>query len=88
MKKLMKKYGLAAAIAAISVSSVTHADEKNPAVDENITEEVVAYGSYADSLDRAMDIKRQSATVMDAINAEDIGKFPAENVAEAMQMLP
>lgn len=84
----MKKYGLAAAIAAISVSSVTHADEKNPAVDENITEEVVAYGSYADSLDRAMDIKRQSATVMDAINAEDIGKFPAENVAEAMQMLP
>lgn len=87
----MKKHRLAAAIAAISISPALLAQntaENDGAGEEHTTEEVVVYGSYANSLDRAMDVKRQSATVMDAINAEDIGKFPAENVAEAMQMLP
>ena len=37
------------------------------------------------SLSQAMDIKRNSAGVVDAISAEDIGKFPDSNLAESLQ---
>ncbi|HAU81744.1 MAG TPA: hypothetical protein DCW96_13900, partial [Stenotrophomonas sp.] len=36
------------------------------------------------SLSQAMDIKRDSAGVVDAISAEDIGKFPDTNLAESL----
>src|SRR5579871_5364221 len=35
------------------------------------------------SLQASMDTKRNAAAIVDAITAEDIGKFPATNVAEA-----
>lgn len=37
------------------------------------------------SLQGALNAKRNSATVLDAISAEDIGKFPDKNVGEALQ---
>jgi iron complex outermembrane receptor protein len=40
------------------------------------------------SLQRNMDIKRNSVGVVDAISAEDIGKFPDSNVAAALQRVP
>ncbi|RPF72167.1 TonB-dependent receptor [Aurantiacibacter spongiae] len=40
------------------------------------------------SLERAMDIKRESSGVVDAISAEDIGKFPDTNLAESLQRIP
>jgi TonB-dependent receptor len=40
------------------------------------------------SLERAMDIKRNSSGVVDAIAAEDIGKFPDTNLAESLQRIP
>jgi len=45
-------------------------------------------GSYASSLDRALNDKRYAPSVIDSIEAEDIGKLPAQNVAEALQRLP
>ncbi|MDO6746137.1 TonB-dependent receptor [Gilvimarinus sp. 1_MG-2023] len=47
-------------------------------------EEVVVTGIRA-SLDRAMDVKRESTGVVDAISAEDIGKMPDANLAESLQ---
>jgi TonB-dependent receptor len=49
-------------------------------------EEVVVTGIRA-SLDRAMDVKRDSSGVVDAISAEDIGKFPDTNLAESLQRI-
>ncbi|WP_281168645.1 TonB-dependent receptor [Gilvimarinus chinensis] len=49
-------------------------------------EEVVVTGIRA-SLERSMDIKRDSAGVVDAISAEDIGKFPDTNLAESLQRI-
>jgi iron complex outermembrane receptor protein len=40
------------------------------------------------SLQRNLDIKRTSEGVVDAISAEDIGKFPDSNVAASLQRLP
>jgi TonB-dependent receptor len=47
-------------------------------------DEIVITGIRA-SLGRAIDIKRNSAGVVDAISAEDIGKFPDTNLAESLQ---
>ena len=55
------------------------------AQDENV-EEVVVTGIKG-SLTRAMDIKRDSTGVVDAISSEDIGKFPDTNLAESLQRI-
>jgi|UPI0002FC741E TonB-dependent receptor len=45
-------------------------------------------GSYAGSLSAALRAKRYADSVVDVIAAEDIGKLPAQNVAEALQRVP
>jgi TonB-dependent receptor len=40
------------------------------------------------SLERAIDIRRNSEGIVDAIVAEDIGKFPDTNLAESLQRIP
>ena len=40
------------------------------------------------SLENAMNIKRDNFGVVDAISAEDIGKFPDTNLAESLQRIP
>lgn len=47
-------------------------------------QDIVVTGVRA-SLDRAISIKRNSTGVVDAISAEDIGKFPDTNLAESLQ---
>ncbi len=51
-------------------------------------EELVVTGGFANSLARALNDKRKAANVVDAISAEDIGKFPSNNIAEALQRVP
>ena len=48
-------------------------------------EEIIVQGGIRESLRKSMDIKRDSTGVVDAITAEDIGKFPDTNLAEALQ---
>ncbi|MCH9693539.1 MAG: TonB-dependent receptor [Gammaproteobacteria bacterium] len=66
---------LGAALATPSVAS---------AQDGEVIEEIVTTGIRG-SLNRAMDIKRTEKGVVDAISAEDIGKFPDANLAESLQ---
>ena len=49
-------------------------------------EEVVVTGIRG-SLERAMDTKRDASGVVDAISAEDMGKFPDTNLAESLQRI-
>ncbi len=53
---------------------------------ENDIEKITVTGIQA-SLIKSMDIKRSSDGVVDAIAAEDIGKFPDQNVAESLQRI-
>ncbi len=48
--------------------------------------EIIVTGVRA-SLDRSIDLKRDSHGVVDGISAEDIGKFPSTNVAESLQRI-
>lgn len=52
----------------------------------NPSNEIVVTGVRA-SLERAARIKRNADVVADAISAEDIGKFPDANVADALQRI-
>jgi TonB-dependent receptor len=54
--------------------------------DEAEVEEVVTTGIKS-SLKDAIDIKRKNVGVVDAISAEDIGKFPDGNLAESLSRL-
>ncbi len=49
--------------------------------------EIIVTG-LRNSLQRNLDIKRTATGVVDAISAEDIGKFPDSNVAASLQRLP
>jgi TonB-dependent receptor len=51
-----------------------------------VMEEVVVTGIRG-SLTRAMDVKRDSQGVVDALSAEDIGKMPDTNLAESLQRI-
>ena len=54
---------------------------------ENAVEEVIVTG-FRESLKSALNVKRQSSGVVDAIKAEDIADFPDANLAESIQRVP
>ncbi|MGK6320747.1 TonB-dependent receptor [Sphingomonas sp. DT-204] len=56
-------------------------------IDEGQANDIVVTG-LRESLQRNLDIKRNAPGVVDAISAEDIGKFPDSNVAASLQRLP
>ncbi|WP_267397340.1 MULTISPECIES: TonB-dependent receptor [unclassified Sphingomonas] len=71
-----------------SNASAATAGEQTPDATTGADGDIVVTGSYAESLAAATETKRQAAFGVDAINATDIGKFPAQNVAEALQLVP
>ncbi|WP_049720986.1 TonB-dependent receptor [Gilvimarinus polysaccharolyticus] len=78
------RFNLSALSAAIlAVSSFNASAQSN---DIEMLEEVVVTGIRG-SLTDAMDIKRDASGVVDAISAEDIGKFPDTNLAESLQRI-
>ena len=78
---LFKKKILSSSVALALVGSAIPAFAQDGAQ----IEEVIVEGGIRASLKRAMDIKRDSAGVADAISAEDMGKFPDTNLAESLQ---
>ena len=50
--------------------------------------DTVVVTGYRASLERAIDIKRGEVGMVDAIVAQDIGKFPDLNLAESLQRIP
>ncbi|WP_334019184.1 TonB-dependent receptor [Alteromonas sp. S015] len=63
-----------------------HAQDTQPE-DEEITEVIEVRGIRASSAEN-LAIKRLSNATVDAITAEDIGKFPDKNVADSLQRVP
>lgn len=59
---------------------------QNAAPESVDSQEIVVSGIRA-SLRASMDIKRDALGVVDAITAEDIGKFPDTNLAESLQRI-
>jgi outer membrane cobalamin receptor len=77
---MFQKTKLAAAISAAACSIIASQANAQPTQ----LEEIVVTGIRG-SMQMAMDIKRNSSGVVDAISAEDMGKFPDTNLAESLQ---
>lgn len=81
---MFKLKSLSAAILASGTAMGTlgvHAQEEEP-----MLEEIIVTGIRA-SLSQASDLKRNADSFQDSIVAEDIGKFPDQNVAESLQRI-
>jgi TonB-dependent receptor len=77
---------------AVSLSLITGAGVMAPVYANDDTAqtaevEVIQVTGIRGSLAKSMDIKRESTGVVDAITAEDIGKFPDTNLAESLQRI-
>jgi TonB-dependent receptor len=62
-------------------------DDQVAPVEEQPGEEIVVTG-FRRSLEAALNVKRNSVSSVDAIVAEDIAKFPDQNLAESLQRIP
>ena len=87
MKPSRSRCRRAVAVAAVCVfilpgAQVAFAEED----DEEFIEEVVVTGIRG-SLRQSLDMKRDADNIMDALVAEDIGKFPDQNLAESLQRI-
>jgi len=85
--RLSKRAGLAQSVALIAVAAATPAmaqETGQPAAEE---ENIIIVTGFKRSLQDSIDLKRDSSVVVDAVSAEDVGKFPDANVAEALQRI-
>jgi TonB-dependent receptor len=85
--RIMTAVSRSVSVIAVAVCLATPAMVSAQDAEDEGEEEIIVTGVRA-SLDRAIDIKRNSNGVVDAISAEDIGKFPDTNLAESLQRIP
>jgi len=71
----------------LTVSSAMAQEAATPAVPADDATEVVVTG-FRKSLASALKNKKNDTRVSDGISSEDLGKFPSENIAEAIQRIP
>ncbi|WFL78560.1 TonB-dependent receptor [Altererythrobacter arenosus] len=82
------KFMAGASVLALGVTSQTAlAQDAEVAENDEAYENVIVVSGIRASLQDAMNIKREATGVVDAISAEDIGKFPDTNLAESLQRI-
>jgi iron complex outermembrane recepter protein len=59
-----------------------------PAPRDTGSQDQIVITGFRRSLAASIQAKRQSSVIVDVLTAEDIGKFPDKNVAEALQRVP
>lgn len=74
-----------ALLAASLSTTYVQAAEENTAEQSDV--EVIQVRGIRGSLVKSLNTKRFSGSVVDAVTAEDIGKFPDQNVAESLQRI-
>ena len=83
------QYGVSVLTLMMAGGAMAQTAPTAPAADpaEAVVEEVVVTG-FRKSLDAALNVKRDSVSSVDVIVAEDIAKFPDQNLAESLQRVP
>jgi TonB-dependent receptor len=59
-----------------------------PAADTEASANDIVVTGFRQSLEKALNVKRESVAAVDAIVAEDIAKMPDQNLAESLQRIP
>ena len=83
--KLFKKNTLALCIMALATPALAQTTATENA--DGKVEEIIITGARA-NLQSSQEIKRNSATFVDAISADDIGSLPDKSVTESLQRVP
>ncbi len=81
---------VALALLSITTAQAQTAPADKPAdtqADASQTQKVVVTG-YRYSIEKSLDQKRNANAIVEVITAEDVGKFPDKNVADALQRVP
>lgn len=88
-KKMMHRQSAIAAAVLLSLSLPAQAQAQAAAKQDEAKklDTVIVTGIRA-SLKKALDTKRDADSIIDVVTAEDVGKFPATNVAEAITVIP
>ena len=68
-------------------NATTEADDTAPA-DQEADENLIIVTGYAESLRNAVNTKKGAEQIVEAVNAEDIGKLPDASIGESIARLP
>ena len=77
---------LAFAIAAVSAGTV-NAQTQGAEAEEEVIEEIVTTGIRG-SIQRSIDLKQTSNSIVEAVSAEDLGRLPDTSIADSISRLP
>lgn len=80
-----KMASVTAAVLSAFAGGAAHAQSTSPSAN---TLETIVVSGFKKSLDKALSDKRESVSSVDVIVAEDIAKFPDQNIAESLQRIP
>ncbi|MEO1553835.1 MAG: TonB-dependent receptor [Pseudomonadota bacterium] len=83
------KFAISASVAALLCGGVAIAQESadTPETADERTLQTVTVKGIRGSLKASLDVKRAANQIVDAVSAEDVGKFPDANVAESLQRI-
>lgn len=87
--RILRNLMLSASVV-VGFAGVAHAQDTAPAAEPQVepaADEVVVTG-YRESIEQSVRQKRDANAFVDVITAEDVGKFPDKNVADALQRVP
>lgn len=79
---------LALHMGAAAAQESAPAEQQAPPSEDATNLDTISVTGYRASLEKALDIKRGEKGIVDAIVAQDIGKFPDLNLAESLQRIP
>ncbi len=89
-RSAVKPVALAVATALVALSSA-HAQTASKAADSKAdaaAPATVVVTGYRYAIEQSLDQKRAANAIVEVITAEDVGKFPDKNVADALQRVP
>lgn len=78
----------ASSLLALSLPTIAQAQDEAITDSESSNGEEIVVSGFRQSLENALNAKRDSNLIIESVTAEDIGKFPDQNVAESLQRLP
>jgi len=89
MNKTLRRSLLAGSIALLTAVSAgtVNAQTQSQSTDGEVIEEVVVTGIRG-SIQRAIDLKQNSNSIVEAVSAEDLGRLPDTSIADAISRLP
>ncbi len=87
MNKPLRRTALAASLALLAAFSAGPVNAQTQSDDQEPIEEIITTGIRG-SIQRAIDFKQSSDSIVEAVSAEDLGRLPDTSIADAISRLP